>query len=610
MRRSARVTLIGGITCTAVLFAMGGWERRWIADDGLTVLRTVRNLLAGNGPVFNQGERVEVNTSTAWTYLIWFFGWITQARLEYVALGLALTLSVAAIVFAMLGAARLWGGASSVLLPAGALVYIAIPPARDFATSGLESGLVICWLAVLWWLLVRWSSSESPSPAGVLGLSFWIGLAPLIRPEMAVIGIAALLMVVCAPLPSTQLRPWVFRAAIVAAAGAVPGVYQVWRMGYYGLPYPNTAVAKDATGAKWRQGSLYLWDLVGPYWLWAPLPVLAVAAVVVARSRSAGGSPSLAGVNAAPRERVRDLRTRVRTPATVVMLMLGTGVLLTVYEIRVGGDFMHGRMLLPQLFCLLLPVMVLPLRLSVDRVFAVVSAAVAGSIGWALAIADTTAITTANRITAAGVADERLYYIQNTGRAHPIRAEDYLNYPRIRAMLADVSSTPGGGLLINTPTFTAWHVVPPPAPLSTPATGHTVYYVNLGMISMNMPLHVRVIDPVGLAYPLAAHTIRFPDARIGHDKNLDADWAIVDARVAVSPPGLPQFIDETWVSRIRTAITCPDTQDVLDSTRAPLTLNRFLHNVFHALPHARYRIDRVPEFELARCNLTSLSTVR
>ena len=51
---------------------VGIWQRRWIADDGLIVLRTVRNLLAGNGPVFNASERVESNTSTAWTiWCIW-----------------------------------------------------------------------------------------------------------------------------------------------------------------------------------------------------------------------------------------------------------------------------------------------------------------------------------------------------------------------------------------------------------------------------------------------------------------------------------------------------------------------------------------------------------
>ena len=52
-----------GIAVSVALFLYGAWERRWIADDGLIVLRTVRNLLAGNGPVFNAGERVETNTA-------------------------------------------------------------------------------------------------------------------------------------------------------------------------------------------------------------------------------------------------------------------------------------------------------------------------------------------------------------------------------------------------------------------------------------------------------------------------------------------------------------------------------------------------------------------
>ena len=134
----SRATFVGGIALTVVVFACGAWARRWIADDGLIVLRTVRNLLAGNGPVFNVGDRVETNTSAAWTYVIWFFSWITHARLEYVSLVTALTLSLLAVMFAMLGAARLWGGtATQLLLPAGALVYIAMPPARDYATSGL-----------------------------------------------------------------------------------------------------------------------------------------------------------------------------------------------------------------------------------------------------------------------------------------------------------------------------------------------------------------------------------------------------------------------------------------------------------------------------------------
>src|ERR1700694_1065036 len=106
---TVRISLWGSVLVVAVLYGWGAWQRRWIADDGLIVLRTVRNLLAGNGPVFNQGERVEANTSTLWTYLLYLGGWIGgPVRLEVVALLLALVLSVLGVALAMLGAGRLY----------------------------------------------------------------------------------------------------------------------------------------------------------------------------------------------------------------------------------------------------------------------------------------------------------------------------------------------------------------------------------------------------------------------------------------------------------------------------------------------------------------------
>ena len=65
-----------------------------MSDDGLIVLRTVRNLLAGNGPVFNAGERIEANTSTLWQYLITAVAWVTGGRLEDIATALALHLLI------------------------------------------------------------------------------------------------------------------------------------------------------------------------------------------------------------------------------------------------------------------------------------------------------------------------------------------------------------------------------------------------------------------------------------------------------------------------------------------------------------------------------------
>ena len=106
---SVRVSLWASVVVVAALFGWGSWQRRWIADDGLIVLRTVRNLLAGNGPVFNQGERVEANTSTAWTYLMYAGSWVGgPMRMEYVALALALVLSVLGVALLMLGTGRLY----------------------------------------------------------------------------------------------------------------------------------------------------------------------------------------------------------------------------------------------------------------------------------------------------------------------------------------------------------------------------------------------------------------------------------------------------------------------------------------------------------------------
>ena len=202
-----RLSLWASVAVVSALWAWGIWQRRWIADDGLIVLRTVRNLLAGNGPVFNAGERVESNTSTAWTYLVYLGSLIGgPLRLEYVALALALILSVAGVAMAMLGTARLWAaslrGRRALILPAGALVYIAVPPARDFATSGLENGLVTAWLGGLWWMMVAWSQQpRHPGRGGpffTAALAFVAGLSVLVRPELALIGGLGLVMMLIA----------------------------------------------------------------------------------------------------------------------------------------------------------------------------------------------------------------------------------------------------------------------------------------------------------------------------------------------------------------------------------------------------------------------------
>ncbi|MDC9007033.1 terminal beta-(1-_2)-arabinofuranosyltransferase [Mycobacterium marinum] len=611
-----RISLWIGVAIIALLFGWGAWQRRWIADDGLIVLRTVRNLLAGNGPVFNMGERVEANTSTVWTYLLYAASWVGgPMRLEYVALAVALTLSVLGVVLVMLGAGRLYApslrGRRAIMLPAGALVYIAVPPARDFATSGLESGLVLAYLGLLWWMMVCWSQplrGRSDNPVFIGLLAFVAGCSVLVRPELALIGGLALIMMLIAA------RSWRRRGLIVFAGGLLPVAYQIFRMGYYGLLVPGTALAKDAAGDKWSQGMVYLTNFNRPYALWLPLVLVVPLGVVVmfARRRPAFLRPVLAP------DYGRFARA-VQSPTAVVVFMVGSGVLQALYWIRQGGDFMHGRVLLAPLFCVLAPVAVIPLVVPDGKdysretgywVAGAVSVLWLGVAGWSLWAANSPGMgDDATHVSYSGIVDERRFYAQATGHAHPLTAADYLDYPRMAAILTALNNTPDGALLLPSGNYTQWDLVPMIKPGSAPGIPasekpqHTVFFTNLGMVGMNVGLDVRVLDQIGLANPLAAHTERLEHGRIGHDKNLFPDWVIADGPWVKWYPGVPAYLDQQWVAQAEAALRCPATQAVLNSVRAPMSLHRFVSNVVHSFEFTRYRINRVPLYELVRCGL-------
>jgi arabinofuranosyltransferase len=606
------------VVVVAVLFGWGAWQRRWIADDGLIVLRTVRNLLAGNGPVFNEGERVEANTSVVWTYLVYAGSWLNwPMRLEYVALVLALLLSVSGLAMLMLGTGRLFApgllGRRAVMLPAGALVYIAVPPARDFATSGLESGLVMAYLGLLWWMMVCWSQAMRVRPSGRVftgTLAFVAGCSVLVRPELALVGGLALIMMLIAATGGRR------RVLIVVAGGLLPVAYQIFRMGYYGLLFPGTALAKDAAGDKWSQGVIYLSNFNQPYALWVPVVLLTGLALVV----SAG---SRKGIRYTPALAPGPLVRSVQSPTAVVAFILVSGLLQALYWIRQGGDFMHGRVLLAPLFCLLAPVAVVPVvfpdgtRLSREAGYwlaGAVSALWMALAGWSLWAANSPGMgDDATRVTYSGIVDERRFYAQATGHAHPLTAADYLDYPRMRAVLVALNNTPEGALLLPSGNYDQWDLVPPISPNTPPSPAglpgppqkgpHTVFFTNLGMVGMNVGLDIRVIDQIGLANPIAAHTARLQHGRIGHDKNLFPDWVIADGPWVKWYPGVPGYLDAQWVAQAEAALRCPATQSMLSSVRAPMGLHRFVSNFLNSYEFTKYRIDRVPRYELIRCGL-------
>ena len=565
MEKSARLSLLLSALVAGAFAFWGGFSRRWMSDDGLIVLRTVRNILAGNGPVFNIGERVEANTSTLWQYLIVAFSWVPGMRLEDVAMWLALIFTVIAAVVGTIAAGRLWG--QHMVLPFGIIIYLALPPARDFATSGLEWGLSLAWLAVWFALLVRWAE-DSERTSALYWLAFWAGLSWLVRPELALYGgLTGVLLL------ALNRRNWRRIGGILAAALPLPAAYEIFRMGYYGLLTPHTAVAKSASESAWRTGAVYVWDTMRPYGLWLPL--------IVAFGFGAWFVYQRAGKQ-----------------ALVAILAFGCGALHLIYVVKVGGDFMHGRMVLLPLFAMLLPVMAVPLTV-------VTGVATTGLVIWAgLVIQRSHDLGfdpfDKNPITLT-IVDEREFWtavlLRESGNP-PRYAEDFLSSDMMTnwtdewdKALIDDSRTAALSLILvqEDPNVFQWEprsrMTGEDAQTDLGQMPITAYHVNLGMTGMNASLDARVLDSVGLTTPLAARQPREPGGRIGHDKHLPLHWQMADTGVDVEE--LPEYVDKQLVRQARAALRTPEINELLATYREPMSAKRFVKNMGWALTKGR-----------------------
>ncbi len=54
------------------------------------------------------------------------------------------------------------------------------------------------------------------------------------------------------------------------------------------------------------------------------------------------------------------------------------------------------------------------------------------------------------------------------------------------------------------------------------------------------------------------------------------------------------FVDPAGTAAARAALACPDTRELLESYRAPLTAERFWRNLTGAVERTAYRYDRDP----------------
>lgn len=549
-----------------LLLAVQGWQRRWMADDGFIHLRVVENVLAGNGFVFNAGERVEASTSALWVALLAVLGLPHLVGLEMLAVVTGLLCAVGGLVLAILGAAILWRrpGERVRLLPVGATVVAVLPPVWDFATSGLEVGLVFLWLGGPFFLLARLTVESTAGWRPFRVVALVVGAGPLIRPDLALFT-GAFLLVTLVLASRAHPRPRRQLAILVALGAALPCAYQVYRMGYYAALVPNTALAKEASQVWWSQGWRYMRDFLRPYWLLFPL-VMALGLLAV-------------GVGRWVRERAVDR-------LLVAVAPVAGGLADALYVTRVGGDFMHGRLLLPGLFAVLMPVAVVGARTWWRTTGALLV------LPWAVVCAAEFRVPYV--VGPEGITDERAFYTITAEDRNPVRVGDYARsilYHDGRAA-RQLDRLPDRRLGWRTdatePRYTS-------APLRPGLPSDTAFIAsNLGITGVLAGPEIHIVDPSGLADPIASRILLTARGRPGHEKALPLPWAVARFGDPASP--VPDGVSPPAVDAARRALGCGPLRDLRGATTDRLTFSRFLRNMALAI---RLRDFRLPSDPLA-----------
>jgi arabinofuranosyltransferase len=587
IRRCFRVLAALATLAPAAVLLATSFERRWMDDDGFINLRVVRNVLHGYGPVFNVGERVEAVTSPLWIGVLTLAGAL-RFRLERTAVIAGIAFSTLGLLFAQNGATHLAGPGSledrlrRAPLPLGAAIVAVLPPVWDYASSGLETGLALAWLGATF--LAVSSSIRAPDRdrrAYACGRAALAGLGPLVRPDLAVYTAAALAILVASDVARARDgRARVASAGLgLACAGAAPLAYEVFRMGYYGALVPNTALAKEAFATRYDQGLCYLRNFSGTYAIaW---PLVACAMFLALRVAATASEPD------------RTRRALVRGATLAFPLAAAAHAL---YIVRIGGDYMHGRMFVPVVFAALLPLASIPvpaLRAPIARAAVVLSGVAVGV--WLPTCALGLRVAVENEC---GIGDERGWYAREAKVDRPVELESYRKHSFYRGAhdaLARIDRTCGKDgscrrLYLEDDDQKRLAPAQATIPLGSKVDSRITAVVSGGAIGIAgyvLPARVHVLDRHGLADPFVARVDLEERGRPGHEKTLPIAWAV--ARFTDPAP-----IEDGSVAAARRALGCGRLADLERAVRGPLTWDRFLENASGAWARDRLRLPADP----------------
>ena len=250
---------------TLAILTTGLFIFSYVPDDTFITLRYARNVLRGEGFVFNAGEKVEGYTNYLWLLVLVFTGKL-GAPLVVTARILSFTFSLGTLVLAAV-AARANGGAEQragsaechegpepalgmFLTP---MLLAASPPFLTWCLSGSELPLYT-FLLLAGFMLLR--TGARPGAAFVV-----FGLLGLVRPEGTLLYALAFVGILVRSPRKTEVA---LKGLGIAAVFYAP--YLVWKWRYFQAFVPNALYAESGPpGLMLRNGTRYLFGFILSY---------------------------------------------------------------------------------------------------------------------------------------------------------------------------------------------------------------------------------------------------------------------------------------------------------------------------------------------------------
>ncbi len=301
-----KLTLAAFLTYTGIFLII---KFAWMSEDALITLRHVDNFLSGHGAVFNPGERVEGYTHTLWFWLITLLRFIgTPAKGALVLPGVIFSSAALYLLFFVL-----WrGGDKKPAVSISGAVLIGMSSFIDFGTSGLESPLSYLFLIIFSIFLTGEKWKENPFLFGLLVTSM-----TFTRPDFGIFLIFGIFFLLFQYFKKkTNLKVLI---RFISSPILLLGIYEIFRMGYYGAIFPNPFFAKSGSSSYFSQGFLYFGDLLTG----SAFPLIILLTILMIFYRRSDN----------------DYKDR--------LWILSAGLFYAFFVTRGGGDFMHGRLLLP-----------------------------------------------------------------------------------------------------------------------------------------------------------------------------------------------------------------------------------------------------------------------